>query len=47
MAKFGRCELFFDCVKVGKEMLCLGHQAKGDSEGPGFPFLMELLRGDY
>jgi hypothetical protein len=33
--------------QVGKEMLCLGHQAKGESEGPGFTFLMELLRGDY
>jgi hypothetical protein len=34
-------------LQVGKEMLCLGHQSKGDSEGPGFTFLMELLRGDY
>jgi hypothetical protein len=33
--------------QVGKEMLCLGHQTKGESEGPGFTFLMELLRGDY
>lgn len=33
--------------QVGKEMLCLGHQSKGESEGPGFTFLMELLRGDY
>jgi len=33
--------------QVGKEMLCLNQQPKGENESPGFNFLMELLRGDH
>lgn len=33
--------------QVGKEMLCLNQQTKGESGSPGFNFLMELLRGDH